>query len=188
MANIKKIKLDNTIYDLHDAKAVHSVNGQSPDASGNVSVTAELPDGLVKYNSLSAIETVTPLNADTLETHPASYFATASDMSALQTNVSTNTNNIATNTNNISALQTKVSTNTSNIQTNTNNISTNTSNISALQTTVSGKLSKSGDTMKGALVAQNNTNYSVAQVRNIFISTADPSGGASGDIWIKYTE
>ena len=115
MANIKKIKLDNTIYDLHDAKAVHSVNGQSPDASGNVSVTAELPDGLVKYNSLSAIETVTPLNADTLETHPASYFATASDMSALQTNVSTNTNNIATNTSNISALQTKVSTNTSNI-------------------------------------------------------------------------
>lgn len=37
---IKKIKLDNTIYDLHDANAVHSVNGQSPDASGNVSVTA----------------------------------------------------------------------------------------------------------------------------------------------------
>ena len=112
---IKQIKLDNKIYDLHDAKAVHSVNGQSPDASGNVSVSAELPDGLVKYNSLSAIETVTPLNADTLGTHPASYFATASDMSALQTNVSTNTNNIATNTNNISALQTKVSTNTSNI-------------------------------------------------------------------------
>ena len=115
MANIKKIKLDNTIYDLHDAKAVHSVNGQSPDASGNVSVTAELPDGLVKYNSLSAIETVTPLNADTLETHPASYFATASDMSVLQTNVSTNTSNIATNT--------------SNIATNTSNIATNTSNI-----------------------------------------------------------
>ena len=157
---IKQIKLDNTIYDLHDAKAVHSVNGQSPDASGNVSVSAELPDGLVKYNSLSAIETVTPLNADTLETHPASYFATASDMSALQTNVSTNTNNIATNT----------------------------SNISALQTTVSGKLSKSGDTMTGALVAQNNTNYTTKQVRNIFISTADPSGGDSGDIWIKYTE
>ena len=160
MSQIKQIKLDNTIYDLHDAKAVHSVNGQSPDASGNVSVSAELPDGLVKYNSLSAIETVTPLNADTLETHPASYFATASDMSALQTNVSTNTNNIATNT----------------------------SNISALQTTVSGKLSKSGDTMTGALVAQNNTNYTTKQVRNIFISTADPSGGDSGDIWIKYTE
>ena len=44
------------------------------------------------------------INADTLETHPASYFATASDMSALQTNVSTNTSNIATNTGNITSL------------------------------------------------------------------------------------
>ena len=136
MANIKKIKLDNTIYDLYDANAVHSVNGQAPDESGNVSVSAELPDGLVKYNSLSTVEAVTPLNADTLETHPASYFATASDVSALQ----------------------------------------------------SGKISKSGDTMTGKLIAQNNTNYSVAQVRNIIISTSDPSGGNSGDIWIKYVE
>ena len=51
-----------------------------------------------------------------------------------------------------------------------------------------GKVSKSGDTMTGALIAQNNTNYSVAQVRNIIISTSDPSGGNSGDIWIKYVE
>ena len=42
--------------------------------------------------------------------------------------------------------------------------------------------------MAGALVAQNNTNYTTKQVRNIFISTADPSGGDSGDIWIKYVE
>ena len=167
MANIKQIKLDNTIYDLHDANAVHSVNGQAPDESGNVSVSAELPDGLVKYNSLSEIETVTPLNADTLENHPASYFATTSDMSALQTNVST--------------LQTNVSTNTS-------NIATNTGNITSLQTSVSSKVSKSGDTMTGALVAQNNTNYTTKQVRNIIISTEDPSGGDNGDIWIKYAE
>ena len=164
---IKQIKLDNTIYDLHDAKAVHSVNGQAPDASGNVSVSTELPDGLVKYNSLSTVEAVTPLNADTLENHPASYFATTSDMSALQTNVST--------------LQTNVSTNTS-------NIATNTGNITSLQTSVSSKVSKSGDTMTGELIAQNNTNYSVAQVRNIIISTSDPSGGNSGDIWIKFVE
>ena len=51
-----------------------------------------------------------------------------------------------------------------------------------------GAVSKTGDTMTGALVAQNNTNYSVAQVRNIIISTSDPSGGNSGDIWIKYVE
>lgn len=164
---IKQIKIDNKIYDLHDANAVHSVNGQAPDKSGNVSVSAELPDGLVKYNSLSTVEAVTPLNADTLENHPASYFATTSDMSALRTNVST--------------LQTNVSTNTS-------NIATNTGNITSLQTSVSSKVSKSGDTMAGELIAQNNTNYSVAQVRNIIISTSDPSGGNNGDIWIKYAE
>lgn len=42
--------------------------------------------------------------------------------------------------------------------------------------------------MTGALVAQNNTNYTTKQVRNIIISTEDPSGGDNGDIWIKYAE
>ena len=31
-----------------------------------------------------------------------------------------------------------------------------------------------------------NTNYTTAQLRNITLSTADPSGGSNGDIWIKY--
>lgn len=42
-----------------------------------------------------------------------------------------------------------------------------------------------GDTMKGILVAQNNTEYTTKQVRNIIISTEDPSGGENGDIWFK---
>ena len=50
----------------------------------------------------------------------------------------------------------------------------------------SSKMNVSGGTMTGALIAQNNTNYTTKQVRNIFISTSDPSGGTSGDIWIKY--
>lgn len=66
------------------------------------------------------------------------------------------------------------------------------SKVSIMQSDVANletsKMSISGDTMTGALVAQNNTNYSVAQVRNIIISTSDPSGGNSGDIWIKYVE
>ena len=45
----------------------------------------------------------------------------------------------------------------------------------------------SAGTFTGAVVAQNNTNYTTKQVRNIFLSTGSPSGGASGDIWIKYT-
>ena len=128
---------------------VTSVNGQT----GDVTVSAELPEHLVKYDTLAPIETTTPINADTLQGHAASYFATGTELSALSDVVDSNTDD-----------------------------------ITALQSSVNSKVSKSGDTMTGALVAQNNTNYSVAQVRNIIISTSDPSGGNSGDIWIKYTK
>lgn len=141
---------------------VTSVNGQT----GDVTVSAELPEHLVKYDTLAPIETTDQINADTLQGHAASYFATGAEVSALSTIVDGNTDDITANAQNISTLQ---------------------SNISTLQSSVNGKVSKSGDTMTGALIAQNNTNYSVAQVRNIIISTSDPSGGNSGDIWIKYT-
>ena len=135
---------------------VTSVNGQT----GDVTVSTELPEHLVKYDTLAPIETTTPINADTLQGHEASYFATKTDVSALSAVVDGNTDDI-----------------TANAQ-----------NISTLQSSVNGKVSKSGDTMAGALIAQNNTDYSVAQVRNIIISTEDPSGGSNGDIWIKYSE
>ena len=142
---------------------VTSVNGQT----GDVTVSAELPEHLVKYDTLAPIETTTPINADTLQGHAANYFATKTEVSALSAVVDSNTDDITANTQNISTLQ---------------------SNISALQSSVNSKVSKSGGTMIGALIAQNNTDYSVAQVRNIIISTSDPSGGNSGDIWIKYVE
>ena len=43
-----------------------------------------------------------------------------------------------------------------------------------------------GGTFTGAALAQNNINYTTAQVRNVILSTADPTGGGNGDIWIKY--
>ena len=128
---------------------VTSVNGQT----GDVTVSAELPEHLVKYDTLAPIETTTSINADTLQGHAANYFATKTEVSALSAVVDSNTDD-----------------------------------ITALQSSVNGKVSKSGDTMTGALIAQSNTDYSVAQVRNIIISTSDPSGGNSGDIWIKYAE
>ena len=127
---------------------VTSVNGQT----GDITVSAELPEHLVKYDTLAPIETTTLVNADTLQGHAANYFATKTDVSALSAVVDSNTDD-----------------------------------ITALQSSVNGKVSKSGDTMAGVLVAQNNTDYSVAQMRNIIISTSDPSGGNSGDIWIRYT-
>lgn len=43
-----------------------------------------------------------------------------------------------------------------------------------------------GGTFTGVAKAQNNTSYTTAQLRNVFISTANPSGGNNGDIWFKY--
>lgn len=142
-----------------DIAAVTSVNGQT----GDVTVIADIPDNLVKYTAVSDIQSVDGLNADTLEGHNAVYFATASGLSTVDGKVSTNTNNIATLSTSLSMAN---------------------GNITTLQ---EGKLDRSGGTMTGALVAQNNTNYTIAQVRNIVISTADPSGGSNGMLWIKYT-
>jgi len=47
-------------------------------------------------------------------------------------------------------------------------------------------LPKSGGTMTGILTAQSNTSYTTRQVRNIIISTAAPSGGSNGDVWLQY--
>ncbi len=45
----------------------------------------------------------------------------------------------------------------------------------------------SGGTMEGVLVAQSNTDYTVAQVRNVIISSEAPSGAApEGTIWYQY--
>lgn len=41
-------------------------------------------------------------------------------------------------------------------------------------------------TFTGAAKVSANANYTTAQLRNVIISTADPSGGSNGDIWIKY--
>ena len=49
---------------------------------------------------------------------------------------------------------------------------------------------REGDTMIGQLVAQNNIAYTTAQVRNIILSTSEPTStdGGNGDIWIVYKE
>lgn len=61
------------------------------------------------------------------------------------------------------------------------------SNIDGLQTTLDGKLNKSGGTMTGALVAQSNTAYTTAQVRNVTMSTSAPTGGSNGQIHYQYS-
>jgi hypothetical protein len=43
-----------------------------------------------------------------------------------------------------------------------------------------------GTTMTGALIADENTDYTTAQMRNVIESVSAPSGGQNGDVWIKY--
>ncbi len=125
-----------------------------------------VPDNLVRYYDVAPTQAVDKVNADTLEGHTASYFATASALSDTNAQVSAlNSNLSATNA----------------------QVSTANEDISALQSAMGDKVDKSGGAMTGKLVAQNNTDYTVAQIRNVIISTADPSGGNNGDIWIKYT-
>lgn len=145
---------------------VTSVNGQT----GAVTIESDVPENIVRYYDVVSTEAVEGINADTLEGHKASYFATASELSTINTTLNSG----------LSAIDTQVSELNS-------GLSTANSNISALQTAMNDKVDKSGGTLEGALVAQRNTNYATAQVRNVIISTADPSGGSNGDIWIKYT-
>lgn len=138
---------------------VTSVNGQT----GDVTVKADIPDNLVKYTAVSDVQSVDGLNADTLEGHNAAYFGTAT---AVEEN---------------SQIIDGISTQVGNVQESVQNLQDQFVQV------VNNVVYKTGDTMTGALVAQNNTNYTTAQVRNVIISTADPSGGSNGTLWIKYT-
>ena len=95
----------------------------------------------------------------------------------------------------LSAAQGKVLNDTiSGMQTSVGQISGISESVTTLESEVSvldsEKLDVSGGTLTGALVAQSNTNYSVRQVRNIIISTSEPtsSDGQNGDIWLVYSE
>ena len=84
-----------------------------------------------------------------------------------------------------------VSNNSANIVTNTayNSSSNKIATMTDISSSLSNYVSKSGTTMTGALVAQNNTDYTTAQVRNVTFSTSEPtsSQGGNGDIWIVYS-
>ena len=194
MAYIKKIKLPRveTPYEILDANAVpntRKVNGKQLNKDITLSaadvgalpsdtVIPSVPDNIVKYTAISNIETTTPLNADTLQGYTADYFATATGLASVNSNVSAMKSDITT-------MKSDITTMKSDITTMKSDITTAKTDISNLKT---HKMNISGGTMTGALVAQNNANYTTKQVRNIFISTSDPSGGSNGDIWIKYAE
>ncbi len=192
----KTSDLDNDSGFITSAQApVQSVNGKTGAVTLDIPT---IPDNLVKYQEVVDVEATPNINANTLEGHSADYFATATSVSTLNNTVSALSTSVDTNAGDIAALDADMTTAKSDIstlQTDVGTLKTTVGNhgtqISAVENDIdnlqSGKLNKSGGTMTGALIAQTNTNYTTRQVRNVIISTADPSGGSSGDIWIKYS-
>ena len=177
-----------------------------------------LPKKLVKYTAVQSISATEILNATTLGGYSASYFAKASDVSDLSETVSSHATNISEIDNKITDLTTTVDgyeTRVSSLEFNdeiqdttiaqhetaiaqiTEKVNDHTISITLLNQAidgipqaVSGKLDKSGGTMTGPLIAKVGSEQTVAQVRNIIVSTEEPTSedGSNGDIWIRYTE
>lgn len=151
---------------------------------------ANIDDFVLAVDPVSQ-STATPVNADTLENHAASYFATASNLSALSTTVNAIQDEIdAIDLSIYAPLASPALTGTPTAPTATSGTSTTQIATTAfVQDAISDKVDVTGDTMTGILTAQNNTSYTTKQVRNVFLSTAEPtsSDGANGDIWIVYT-
>ena len=173
MAYIKKIKLPRveTPYEILDANAVpntRKVNGKQL----NKDITLSAAD----VGALPS-DTVIPSVPDNIVKYTA--------ISNVEATTPLNADTLQGYTADYFATATGLASVNSTVSAMQNDVTTAKADIINLK---SGKLNISGGTMTGALVAQNNTNYSVSQVRNIIISTSGPSGGNSGDIWIKYVK
>lgn len=133
-------------------------------------------DNFVTASDVSGIEATIP---PTFDGHTVSEFV-------LKTDVENNLNSDLTNVP-LSAYQGNVlNKSISQVDSTVDSLSTS---VSQLNSSVNSKLNISGGTMTGQLVAQSNTSYTTRQVRNIILSTAEPtsSDGENGDIWIVYS-
>ena len=120
----------------------------------------------------SAVD-INPINADTLEGKSASYFATASNVSTIN--------------NSLNTINSDISTINGSLNTINSNISTINSDISTINGSLSAKAPLASPSFTGTAKVAAGTDYTTAKLRNITLSTADPSGGSNGDVWIKYT-
>ena len=64
-----------------------------------------------------------------------------------------------------------------------NSINTNKTEVN---TALAAKAPINSPSFTGAAKVAAGTDYTTAKLRNVILSTADPSGGSNGDIWIKY--
>lgn len=152
---------------------VTAINGTASASSWEKAGSSADVSAFVTAVDAGAITDTVP---QTFEGHQVSEFV-------LKTDVVNNLTSTATNVP-LSAAQGKV------LKDSINTIQGDTSaNNTSITNLTNNKLDKSGGTLIGPLVAQSNTNYTTKQVRNVILSTSEPtsSDGANGDIWIKYT-
>ena len=160
-----------------------------------VSTYTQLPfqDEYVLNQIPNVIEYVTAQDpVGVVDTVPPTFGGYTVDAFTLKSEIVDNTSSTATNVP-LSANQGNIL--NQGIEANATDIENINTQIEEINTTVSGlsnslatKLDLSGGTMTGALIAQSNTNYTVGQVRNIYLSTEAPTDdvGNNGDIWIVY--
>ena len=202
MADIKKIKLaDGKSYNVVDATAIHSGDVATSAKAGIVKIGSGITvaaDGTISVNATSPVTSVNgktgtivltaqdvgALPSDTVIPSVPDNIVKYTAISNVEATTPLDADSLQGHAADYFATATGLVNVNSTVSAMQNDITTAKTDISNLKT---NKMDISGGTMTGALIAQNNTNYTTKQVRNIFISTSDPSGGASGDIWIKYT-
>lgn len=139
----------------------------SPDSNGNVNITISIP---IKSLSVYGSE-VTPDSSGNININ-----GLIKSLSVYGTSVTKDTSGNVNITGLIKSLSlngTSYAPNSSGVLTLTNIMKTDTQ-----------------QTMQNKLIAQSNTDYTTKQVRNIILSTSEPtsSDGADGDVWIMYSE
>lgn len=201
--NIKRIKLPNVTepYDVIDATAIHKTDLATSTKAGIVKIGSGITvaaDGTISVNATSPVTSVNgktgvitltaqdvgALPSDTVIPSVPDNIVKYTAISNVEATTPLDADSLQGHTADYFATATGLASVNSTVSAMQSDITTAKTDISNLKT---NKMDISGGTMTGALIAQNNTNYTTKQVRNIFISTSDPSGGTSGDIWIKYT-
>lgn len=201
MADIKKIKLtDGKSYNVVDATAIHSGDVATSAKAGIVKIGSGITvaaDGTISVNATAPVTSVNgktgtivltaqdvgALPSDTVIPSVPDNIVKYTAISNVEATTPLDADSLQGHTADYFATATGLAGVNSKVSAMQSDITTAKTDITNLKT---DKMNVSGGTMTGALVAQNNTNYTTKQVRNVFISTSDPSGGESGDIWIKY--
>lgn len=122
----------------------------------------------------SAVDT-NPINADTLGGKPANEFLTADS--------TINADTFSNKTLEDFVLKNEIIDNLNSTDT-TKPLSANQGKI--LKTEVDAKAPLASPAFTGSATVAAGTDYTTAKLRNVILSTANPSGGNNGDIWIKY--